>query len=85
MKRMVTVAVLSLVLLSGCGGSGDRTPPGIRKGVKVAVLYYTHGSSDDPFVVEEVKGNWVFVKYEGDKHKPRWVNFDNVTTYRLAD
>jgi hypothetical protein len=86
MRHVTTLTVLVLVLLlSGCGSGGSRTPPEIRRGVKVLAIRYTHGSDDYAFVVEEVRQNWAFIRYEDDKLKPRWLNFDNVITYRVKD
>jgi len=56
------------------GAAADRTPPGIKKGVKVRVDFL--GSNPETVEVQETRGNWVRVTWEGKEY---WLNFDNVT------
>jgi hypothetical protein len=95
MRRLAILAVFSVVLASGCGGSDKkvsndtphetaigRSPPVLKKGDKV----YVYMTTNNPFLenptVEEVRGNWVLMKGRGPE-KPVWVNFENVSFYYI--
>jgi len=58
----------------------ERAPPGLKKGVKVSVHY--SGRADETWVVQEVKGNWVRITFDGGDY---WANFDNVIYYSFKN
>jgi hypothetical protein len=60
--------------------AADRAPPGLKKGVKIDVHYA--GRNDETWTVEEVKGNWVRISFQGGEY---WANFDNVVYYSFKN
>jgi hypothetical protein len=93
-RAWLAAAVLSLLVLSGCGG-GAAVPPDVRVGVELSFdmpKYPLDGALYVYPVVEEVRGRWVRLKYaikeqyQGTYGKERtyWVNFDTVNYYRVV-
>src|SRR5437879_3123838 len=79
---------------AGKGGEADRSPPGLKKGVRVAFMTANHPFNTPDFegvpVVEEVQGRWVRITRAITKDAQRvfkqremtvWVNFDLVSWY----
>ena len=78
------------------GVSGKQAPPDINKGVRVVfrtpvATYAQRRGYEDP-IVEEVRGNWVRMRFEptkdlqkeGDTVSTEWVNFDTVNHYYVV-